>query len=498
MPAPAATLGIDVGTSAVKVALVDADGRAVAEASTGYPTHAPRPGWIEQDPHDWWRATVTATAACLARAPDATVEGVGLSGQLNGVVLLDAAGEPLGNALIWLDTRAAAEAEELAARFGDVLRDRAETTLGPIAVLAKLAWLSRHQPERLAAARRILFVKDYILFRLTGAVATDPSDACSAGMMDHRTLDWIPELARAAGFEPVLLPPIRPATAVGGHVLPAAAEQTSLPEGTPVVVGGGDVAALAVGCGVVAPGVLGITLGTAGHVVLAGERTPGRSPRRGLWQIVHADPSLSIRLGLVMSGGLSLSWLHRLLDIGPTPLDFAAMTALAGDIAPGADGVVFLPFLEGVATPYANPAMRGRFAGLSSSHRAGHLVQAVMEGVGFNIRQCVDLIEAGGDAVREVRLAEGGARVDRWCGIIADILARPIARLAQLDTSSLGAALMAQSGVWRRPLARLAAARQGVDRVFEPDPERIRAYAAAFSRYEEQAASEDLRSRGGT
>lgn len=490
-----ATIGIDIGTSAVKVAAVGMDGALLSEASRPYATATPHPGWVEQSPDDWWSATCQALRQLTDATADAEIVGVGLSGQLNGVVLLDADDMPLGNAIIWLDTRATAEAASLAGRFGDLMRQRAATELNAITVLAKLAWLAKNEPERLGRTRSVLLVKDFVLWKLTGERRTDPSDASSTGMMDISTLDWIEELCVGAGFDPAILPPIGRSTAIAGYVTTEAAAVTGLAVGLPVAPGGGDVAALAVGCGVAEAGVLGITLGTAGHVVLARDAAEPFSIRPGLWRVTHADPDQALWLGLVMSGGLSLSWFHRLLRSAGSPLGFEAMVASAKDVPPGANGVSFVPFLEGAATPYAVPAARGSFTGLSSSSVVGDMVQAVMEGVAFNVRQCVELFTEHGAAISEVRIAEGGARVDHWCRIVADVLQRPVIRLEYLDTSSLGAALMAQTAVTGTSLRTLTADLAKGGMRFDPDPRCADAYEQAYRRYLASAEAEIGRAR---
>ena len=490
-----ATIGIDIGTSAVKVAVVSLQGSVLAEASRTYPTHTPHPGWVEQTPGDWWSAASAATREAADMA-GADIVGVGLAGQLNGLVMLDENDQILGDAIIWLDTRATAEAEALKQRFASELHDRAATELTAIAVLSKLAWLARHDAGRLGRTRRVLLVKDYILWRLTGIVATDPSDAASTGMMDVHTLDWIEELCAGAGFDPAILPPILPSMEVAGRLSAQAAEATGLSVGLPVVPGGGDVAALAVGCGVSEPGILGVTLGTAGLVVLGVDASVPFQVSTGLWRVTHADPTRAIWLGLVMSGGLSLSWLHRVLRSAAPGLAFESMTRLAETVPAGARGVSFVPFLEGSATPYGEPQARGVFGGLSSSTGAGEMVQAVMEGVAFNVLQCVEMFEAHGATIAEVRMAEGGARVDRWCQILADVLQRSIVRLGHLNASSLGAALMAQVAVTQRSLAELTAGLAAGGRRFTPDAKTRDTYSEAYRRYLAYADAEITRVAG--
>lgn len=489
-----ATVGIDIGTSAVKVAVVSLDGVVLAEASRPYPTRTPHPGWVEQSPDDWWLATCEALRE-VAGAGDFELVGAGLSGQLNGVVLLDQDDNVLGDAIIWLDTRAAAEAEEMNQRFAEILRSQAATDLSAIAVLAKLTWLARHDAGRLERTRHVLLVKDYLLWRLTGTIATDPSDAASTGMMDVCTLEWIPELCAGAGFDPAILPPIVPSMAVAGRVTASTAEATGLPVELPVVPGGGDVAALAVGCGVAEPGVLGVTLGTAGHVVLAVDAAAPFESSAGLWRVAHADPTRAIWLGLVMSGGLSLAWLHRTLRAGAPDFTFEDMTTLSETAPAGARGVTFVPFLEGSATPHGEPRARGAFVGLSSSSSAAEMIQAVMEGVAFNVLQCIELFEARGATITEVRMAEGGARVDRWCQVMADVLQRPIVRLGHLNASSLGAALMAQVGVTKRSLSELSAGLTASGNRFTPNASLRSIYSEAYHRFQVSADSEIARIR---
>lgn len=484
------TIGIDIGTSAVKVSAVDMDGVVRAEASHSHATLTLRPGWVEQRPADWWGGICVALSDLIVQIPGAQVAALGLSGQLNGFVTLDENDQCIGNAIIWLDTRAEVERSELTAKFGDVLKYRAQTELSAIAVFPKLLWLKRNQPDRFSSTRSILLVKDYILWRLTGVRQTDPSDAASTGMMDTMSFEWIDDLCNAAGIDKKLLPPIGRSTEIAGTITLDAAQQTGVNVGVPVVTGGGDVAALAVGCGVSENGVLGITLGTAGHVVLACAANDPFDTQSGLWRVPHANVEQAIWLGLVMSGGLSLSWLHMLMKSSGSAFSFSEMVELSSSVSPGAEGVSFLPFLEGAATPYSLPNARGMFSGLSSSTKGGELVQAVMEGVAFNVRQCVEAFLSNGACFTQVRIAEGGARVDRWCQIIADVLDHTLVRLDTVDTSSLGAALMAQTAISGIPLDELVGRMTRRGKVFTPDPDRVSAYDLAYSRYVAAAQSE--------
>ncbi len=471
-------LGIDLGTSAVKVLVLDDQGAARARTSHSYPTHAPRPGWAEQSPDDWWQAVCAATREAIATA-GVPIASVGLSGQLNGFVLLDEADRPLADAVIWLDIRATGETAALAERA-----DFAALTgnaLSPICVLPKLAWMAAQRPDLMAETGRIALAKDYILLRLTGVLATDPSDALSTAMTEIGGLGWSPDLVGLASLDPGRLPPIRPSAEQAGTVTAQAARETGLAPGTPVATGAGDVAALAVGCGVVDVGRIAITLGTAGHVVAqaTAHRPAGDA---GLWQLPHALARSQLWLGLIMSGGLSLSWFRSILGHAGPP-DYATLDALAQGVPPGSEGATFLPFLEGAATPYNQPDARGAFLGLSSAHGTGHLVRAVMEGVAFNARQCVEALAAAGAPADEVRLAEGGAQSPLWCQIIADTLDRPVHLIAERDTSAAGAAILGRAAATGASVKDTARSAVRIERTFDPSPPSVDALDAAHERY---------------
>ncbi len=471
-------LGIDLGTSAVKVLVLADDGTRLARTRRSYPTHAPRRGWAEQSPHDWWRAVCDAAHAAVADA-GVPIASVGLSGQLNGFVLLDDRMEPLADAVIWLDIRAEVETVQLA-QMAD-FPARTGNALSAICVLPKLAWLRAHRPELLERTKRIALAKDYILLRLTGELATDPSDAHSTAMTEAGGRHWSPQLCALAPIDPALLPTIRPATARAGRVTATAAEAIGIAADTPVATGAGDVAALAVGCGVVAKGRTTLTLGTAGHVVA--EVTARRSePTGGLWQIPHGVFGRDLWLGLVMSGGLSLSWFRSILAHAAPP-DFETLERLASGVPAGSDGATFLPFLEGAATPYNRPDVRGAFVGLSSTHGTGHLVRAVLEGVAFNARQCVEALEHAGAASDELRLAEGGAQSRLWCQIIADVLGRPVHLIAERDTSAAGAAMFGQAAATGLAVEAIAQSMVVIERVFEPEINRVRALDDVYEVY---------------
>ncbi|GKY87410.1 xylulokinase [Sinisalibacter aestuarii] len=477
-----ASLGIDIGTSAVKVLLLGLDGEVLAERAAPHPTARPHSGWAEQVPEDWWRSTVAAVSE-VKSAADAEIVAVGLTGQLNGFVLLDSNDRPLGDAPIWLDTRAIAETAEIDSAHAGILRERGVTRLSPIAVLPKLLWLARHEPERLSQTRSILLVKDFVLWKLTGIKTTDPSDAAATAMYDFETGDWNRPLLVDLDLDPELLPEIGATASIGGSVTNEAATETGIAAGTPVARGAGDVTALAVGTGAIEGGILGITLGTAGHVVLGQDAARRPDLDSELWCLPHANPDRLAWLGLVMSGGLSLSWMHEMFASTGKPLSYSEMEALAAEVPPGASGVTFLPFLEGAATPYGEPRMRGTFNGLSPASTAGHMLRSAMEGVAFNVRQCVEAFQASGAEITQVHLAEGGARVDLWCQIVADVLGLPVRKLEALNTSTLGAAMIAMVAAGLAEYDDLLTPQMVQGKRFDPDPATSPIYEAAYRRY---------------
>jgi xylulokinase len=479
-------LGIDLGTSAVKALVMDEAGRTIAKASRAYPTTAPQQGWAEQSPADWWTATCDAAREAIA-ASDATIRSVGLSGQLNGFVLLDRFDRPLGEAVIWLDLRAVDDAARLSREHPEDILRLTGNELSAICVLPKLAWFSRHRPDEIARAHRIALAKDYLLLELTGTLATDPSDAGSTAMAGVGGTAWQRELVALAGVSDAMLPEIRPSGEIAGRVSPSAAEATGIPPGTPVATGAGDVAALAVGCGIVEAGRVTITLGTAGHVVSQEGSLP--MPRNeGLWRIPHAVPGRNLWLGLIMSGGLSLAWFRGVLAAGGDAPDFTCLEALAAEAPPGANGVRFLPFLEGAATPYRLPDARGAFLHLSSSHGTGDLLRAVMEGVAFNARECVEALRHGGVEPHDIRLAEGGAQSPLWCQTMSDALGRPVSLIGERDTSAAGAAILGRAAFEGTEVAEVADASVWISRRFEPTAARIRALDQAYSSFREDCA----------
>jgi xylulokinase len=463
-------LGVDFGTSAVKAVAMTEHGQVEAEASADYPTDRPGPNRAEQAPDDWWRALVTVCRSILSAVDGRRLVGIGLSGQLNGIVLVDAQGRVLRQALIWLDQNCDAETELLAQTFGDGLGRIAGSDASPIAVLPKLRRLCRDEPEVMRRVAHVLQVKDYILWRLTGVIATEANEASATLMMELSSRSWHAGLVGFSGMEPAVFPPIRPSAAFAGAVTAEAAAATSLPEGLGVAPGSGDTGALALGCGAYEHGIAAVTLGTAGHVVAAVPNRPTCAVP-GLWRMAHVTDDRELWLGLMPSGGLCLAWMRDLFGgiIGARPT-FDEIERIADAAPPGSANLVFLPFLEGAGTPWNRPDLRASFQGLDTRHAAGHMVRAVYEGVAFNLRAALAHFEASSVPIRRVHLAEGGARSQLWCQIIADALDRDVHLVAQGDTSAVGAAILGFAAASGRPLQELVQSAVRLDRTFRPNP----------------------------
>jgi xylulokinase len=457
-------IGIDIGTSGTKAIVVDpADGRVVAGASAEYPMATPRPLWAEQDARDWWRATGEATRAALAKARKALgrpvdVGGVGLSGQMHGVVLVGDDGDPVTPAVIWCDGRSAEECREITERVG---ADRLiQLTSNPALVgfsAPKLLWIRKHLPEAYARARRFLLPKDYVRFKLTGEAASEVSDASGTLLFDVGNRRWSRPMLDALEIDPALLPSVHESTEVSARVSAAGAEALGIPVGTPVVGGGGDQAAGAVGTGIVRAGVISSTIGTSG-VVFAYSAAPVRDPKGRVHTFCHAVPGAWHVMGVTQGAGLSLRWFR---DEVAGPAERAAAEAAGHDIydvlteqaaaAPaGSEGLLFLPYLMGERTPHLDPQARGVWCGLTGAHRRAHLVRSVLEGVTYSLRDCLEIVRELDLPVGEVRASGGGGKSELWRQMQADVFGREVVTVNAAEGPAFGAALLAGvgTGVW--------------------------------------------------
>ncbi len=440
-------IAIDLGTSAVKTLAVDAAGRVLAVARAPYPTRFPAPGLAEQDPEEWWKAVCLAVRDVLGRLPGAAVAGVGLTGQMKGLVLVDRAGRPVRPCILYTDIRSHREADEIRTRYGEEVRRRSGGWVRPAATVTKLVWVSRHEPRHYQEAHRFLLPKDFIRLRLTAAFATDVTDAAGTLLYDVERQAWSLDLAQRLGLDLRHFPEVLQPAAVSGYVTAEASRETGLPEGTPVVAGAADMACSVLGAGAVAVGQTSITISSAGQVLTVCRELAGPA---GTSPNPHVLPGLCYLMGSSYTGGVSLQWARRLLDCEGDDA-FSRLEAEAAHTAPGSGGMLFLPYLLGAGTPSFDSRTRAAFLGVSVEHGRPHLVRAVMEGVAFHLRRCVEVIEESVPVVDTPVIGGGGARSALWRQVVADVLERPLRVPASLDVAGLGAAILAAAGVGAFP-----------------------------------------------
>jgi xylulokinase len=480
-------LGIDSSTTAAKALLMDADGRIIALGSSEYPCDAPRPGWSEQPAEAFWHGSVRAIQAVLAQSaiPADQVKAIGLTGQMHGMTLLDRAGQVIRPVILWNDQRTAAQCASITAAAGGPERVIAHTGNPMLTgfTAPKLAWTREHEPANYARAAHLLLPKDYVRYRLSGERATDMSDASGTGLFDVAHRQWSLPMASAAGVDLSLLPRAVEGTELCAQVSAAAARLTGLRAGTPIVGGGGDQAAGAVGMGIIQDGAVSLTLGTSG-VVFASSDQYRADPNGRLHAFCHAVPGKWHLMGVMLSAAGSLRWWRDALSLSaaerPT---YDRLTALAAEAPAGCEGLVFLPYLTGERTPHNDPEARGAFVGLTARHTAAHLTRAVLEGVAYGLRDSLELVRALGLPVAPVRATGGGIKSALWRQILADVLQASLVTVNSTEGAAYGAAILAAVGVgnWRDVPQACAATIQetGVCSPGGPTPE----YAAGYARY---------------
>jgi len=478
-------LGIDVSTTGAKALLIDGKGAVVASATTPLTLQTPKPLWSEQDPHEWWAGTAQSVRQALAaaKATGADVAAVGLTGQMHGLVLLDAEQRVLRPAILWNDQRTGAECDEIRRRLGG--REALVKATGNDALTGftapKILWVRNHEPEVYARAALVLLPKDYVRLKLTGVAAMDKADGSGTLLFDLPTRDWSSHVLDRLDIPRAWLPPTFEGPEVTGTVTAEAAEATGLRAGTPVMAGGGDQAAGAVGAGAVEPGVVSLTLGTSG-VIFASTKQPLFEPQGRLHAFCHALPTTWHLMGVTLSAAGSLQWYRDALAAATS---FDALVAEADAVPAGSEGLLFLPYLMGERTPYPDPSARATFAGLTLRHQRGHLTRAVLEGVAFSMRDCFTLLkEAGLGSVQEIRVAGGGAKSPLWRKICASVLGVEIVTVNSTEGAAYGAALLAAvgQGAFANVPAACAAAISITGRT-PPEPSWVSAYDRLYPEY---------------
>ena len=439
-------MGIDVATTGVKALLIDSTGIVLGTANTDQPLYTPHPLWSEQDPADWWNGAIQSIRQVLAQTGISgdQVQALGLTGQMHGLTLLDAQGTVLRPAILWNDQRTAAQCDEIRAKIG---RQRLIEITGNDALTGftapKILWVRANEPDVYAKIAHILLPKDYVRYKLTADFAVDRADGSGTILFDIRTRDWSPEVLQALDIPLAWLPKTFEGSAVTGTLTADAARLTGLKAGTPVVGGGGDQAAQAVGVGAVEPGIIALTLGTSG-VVFATTRGAYIEPEGRLHAFCHSVPDRWHLMGVMLSAAGSLRWYRDTFAPG---IEYDTLLAPAANLPIGCEGLLFLPYLTGERTPYPDPLARGSFTGITVRHTMAHFSRAVLEGVAFGLRDSFELIKSAGlSPIRQVRVSGGGARSPLWRQILADVFQSELVTINTTEGAAYGAALLAGVG----------------------------------------------------
>jgi xylulokinase len=477
-------IGIDSSTTATKALLTDSAGQVLAVAANEYPFETPRPLWSEQHPDLWWGGAQKSIRAVLEQSgvEASAIKGIGLTGQMHGLVLLDADGNVLRPSILWNDQRTQAQCDEIHQRIG---KEKFIQITGNVALTGftapKILWVKQNEPDVYARAAHVLLPKDYVRYKLTGVYAMDKADGAGTVLMDLKARDWSDEVLAALDIPREWMPPLYEGPQVTGHLTVEAAEATGLRAGTPVMAGGGDQAAQAVGVGAVAEGIVALTLGTSG-VVFATANGAFIEPEGRLHAFCHSVPGKWHLMGVMLSAAGSLRWYRDTFAPG---VGFDELLAPAADIAPGADGLLFLPYLTGERTPHPDPLARGAFVGLTVRHGLAHMTRAVLEGVAFGLRDGFELMKSAGlGEITQVRVSGGGAKSPLWRGILADVFGCELVTVNTTEGAAYGAALLAAVGAGQFPSVESACETAvQVTGSTHPDSERVKAYEAIYPLY---------------
>lgn len=483
-------IGLDIGTSGVKALLINEQGNIHASAMVEYPIYAPFPLWSEQEPEDWWKASIEVLRQLVLEVGSVSQEicAIGLTGQMHGSVFLDSQQKVIRRAILWNDQRTSKECEQVTEAIG---REKLISIAGNPALTGfqapKILWLRNNEPEAYAKLDKVLLPKDFIRLKLTGELATDCSDAAGTLLLDLKKRDWSSEILDRLEIPVSWLPKVYEGSQVTGNLLPAIAELTGIPAGIPVVAGGGDNAAAAVGTGIVRQGLVSSSIGTSG-VIFAHSDELTFDPQGRLHTFCHAVPTKNHLMGVTLSAGNSFRWLRDVFREVSGAIDnrieYKEMTTLASKVDPGSEGLIFLPFLNGERTPHLDPFATGAFVGLTSRHTAAHMVRAVMEGVVFSLLDGLEIMRAMGVPIKQVRAIGGGGKSELWRQMQADIFGCEVVNLEVEEGPAYGAALLAVAadqdadGVSRisENCVRISTTRQPVDR----DVRRYQEYYAVY------------------
>ncbi|MBN1535420.1 MAG: xylulokinase [Anaerolineales bacterium] len=479
-------LGVDVSTTGVKALLINETGNLIGSATTQLNLSTPFPLWSEQSPDEWWSGAVKSIRQVLAQTmvKGTEIGALGLTGQMHGLVLLDANNTVLRPAILWNDQRTGDECDEINRKVGferllKITGNRALTGF----TAPKILWVRNHEPQIFTQTAHILLPKDYVRFRLSGDYAVDKADASGMLLLDHKARDWSEELLGILDIPLAWMPKTYEGTEVTGYIHAQAAEETGLSAGIPIVAGGGDQAAQAVGVGAVSPGVVALTLGTSG-VIFTTIDGPHIEQQGRMHAFCHSVPGAWHFMGVMLSAAGSLQW-YRDTHAPDTPFD--ELLAPCQDIPQGAEGLFFLPYLTGERTPYPDPLARAGFVGLTIRHSRDHMTRAVLEGVAFGMRDVMELIrQTGSVQVQQVRFSGGGAKSPLWHQILSDVLNTELFTVNTTEGAAYGAALLAGTGIgiWQS-IQEACQATIHVTSQITPNTDAVERYASAYQIFHE-------------
>ena len=440
-------LGIDIGTSSAKSVLLSESGDVVAIGQEAYDFDTPRSGWAEQEPEVWWAATKSTIAQLLQQTSvdPQTIRAIGFSGQMHGPVFLDAEGKSIRPAIIWADQRSTEECREIYSRVGK--EGLYKTVCNPVDsgfMAATLLWLKRREPDNYARIKTLLLPKDYVKFRLSGERVSDPSDAGGTSLYDVRARQWSQELFMRLELSPGMFPRVAPSTEIIGELSRSAASETGLAAGTPLVNGGNDQTMGSLAGGAIQEGPVMLTIGTGGTLFTTVDSVVVDRELR-MHTYPHCVPDKWHLLGAILAGGLTLKWFRNLLGAASS-YSYEDMAREATTVPPGSEGAVFLPYLAGERTPHMDSFARGVMFGLTMRHTRAHLIRAIMEGVVFAMRDCLELFKSLDVRPESIIAAGGGAQSPLWRQIQADVLGMPLVTVETPEKSATGAAMLAGIG----------------------------------------------------
>jgi xylulokinase len=487
---PRYLIGIDIGTSGLKCALIDDSGHLRASAFREYTPDLPRPGWAEQNPDVWLNAAIAAVreAVEISGVDRSSIAGLSFSGQMHSTVWLDREQRVIRPAILWLDARSARQVENLNHTIGrSQLAEWIGNPVMPGFMLSSLLWLKEEEPSTWDRLAHVMLAKDYVRLRLTDEIATDFSDASSTAILDVRNRAWCADLLHAVGISIELLPPLRSSSEVAGRLRPDMAEALSLPIGLPIICGAGDQAAQAIGNGIIRSGLLSSTIGTGGQLFTPIDQYRS-DPQLRIHTFCHAVPDVWHWQAATLTAGASLRWLRDEVLGGRT--SYQELADAAQSIEPGAEGLLFHPYLAGERTPHMKPNLRGSFTGLSLRHTWRHMARAVLEGVVFSLCDGLALMRDLGAEFDQVIASGGGTRHPLWLQLQADVFGVPVRTTQTPEAAAFGAALLAGvgAGVFEDVAQACARCVKWSAEMIEPRAEMMRVYREQIARWREIVA----------